>query len=97
VGNIQILGDPCDKVILEGAFDNLMKEVRRQKLMNICPRKVASVRLIGFFSEGKGTSDTTHDNVGIDPILVPQNSGTKRRQKRVSMAMLSFPNLYAHG
>jgi hypothetical protein len=87
VGNIQILGDPRDKVILESAFDNLMKEVRGQKLVDICPRKVASVRLIGFLSEGKRTSDTTHYNVGIDPVLVPQNSGTKRRQKRISVAM----------
>jgi hypothetical protein len=36
---LEILTYPGYKMILKGAFDYLMKKVRRQKFVNVCTRK----------------------------------------------------------
>lgn len=45
VNLIDVLLNPSDNVILEGAFDELMEEVGGEKLMDICTGKMGSKRL----------------------------------------------------
>jgi hypothetical protein len=44
----KVLIHPCDNMILERAFDNLMKKVRQQKLVNIGTRKIVRKWLLCF-------------------------------------------------
>jgi len=36
----KVLPDPCNKVVFEGAFDQLMENIRGQEFVNVCSRKV---------------------------------------------------------
>ena len=40
--NAQVLANPGDEVVLEGALDQLMEDVGGYKLVNICTRKICS-------------------------------------------------------
>jgi hypothetical protein len=41
----KIFLNPGNKVIFEGAFDDLMEKVWREELMDVCTRKVVRERL----------------------------------------------------
>jgi len=43
--NLEVFTDPCHEMVLEHAFDNLMEEVGRQHLVNICMWKIICKRL----------------------------------------------------
>jgi len=36
----KVLPDPCNKVVFEGAFDQLMENIRGQEFVNVCSRKI---------------------------------------------------------
>ena len=40
VCSINIVSNPCDKVVFECSFNNLMQEIWQDYAMNVCPRKV---------------------------------------------------------
>jgi hypothetical protein len=42
---VKILIYPSDQMILEGTFDELVKQIWRKQDMNICPRKSMCKRL----------------------------------------------------
>ena len=43
--NAQVLANPGDEVIFEGALHKLVKDVRGYELMNICMREICCKRL----------------------------------------------------
>lgn len=42
---LESLLDPCDKMVLESAFNQLVKDIRRDQLMDVRSRKVVRERL----------------------------------------------------
>ena len=48
MGQDEIFFHPGNEVILERAFDDLVKQIRRQELIDICARKVGGEWLAGM-------------------------------------------------
>jgi hypothetical protein len=50
MNQLEVFADPRHEVVLEGPLDDLMKEVRREELVDIRSRKVEGERLCHVFS-----------------------------------------------
>ena len=42
MNQIEVLFDPCHQVVLEGALDDLVKDIRGNDVVDICPREFRS-------------------------------------------------------
>lgn len=69
----KICVDPHDKVVLERPFDNLMEQIRCQKLMDVGSRKAMCEWLKHFSSECeiKMTTKATYDNISTNSKIGP--------------------------
>jgi hypothetical protein len=56
VNMMEVLLHPCHKMVLEAAFDDLVKDIRCNQLMNVGTRKVVSKRL-NFHKSGEHCSE----------------------------------------
>ena len=63
---------PCNEMVLEATFNQLMQNVGCQKLMNICSGKSASKGLEIIIRSGKGIKrKNIYNNISNKSILIP--------------------------
>lgn len=83
------LVDPHDKVVHERPFDNLMEQIRCQKLMDVGSRKAMCEWLKYFSSEReiKKTAKNTYDNIGTNSEIGPYRHRIPNTNVKISFLM----------
>jgi hypothetical protein len=87
VNMMEVLLHSCHKIVLEAAFDDLVKDIWCNQLMNVSMRKVISKRL-NFHKSGKHCSKQMN-NTTIDPTI------PKSRRRTSDVSSSKRASLYA--
>jgi len=87
---VQIVIYPGHKVVLEDAFDELMKQVRRKEHVDISAgetvRKWLQNLLVKIFMFRE---HSTYQNVSANPVFIPQKARIKVVDHKVGLFMAS--------
>lgn len=69
INQLYVVDNPYNKMIFEGLFDDLVEEVRRERFMNICMRKIMSEWLDTLCQYWKYITDVEDATMILSTIL----------------------------
>jgi len=95
--DVKILIYPCHQVVLKGTFNDLMKEIRRQKGVDISARKSMGkwlrARLAWEDLHKIRKIRKTYNDIAPDPIFFPDNARIEAFDDEISSFMFSTTSL----